>query len=39
MSRNSLNVTEMSMTIGQERLVTIVMTNDMRMFGQFCELL
>ena len=39
MSRNSLSVTEMSMTIEQERLVTIVMTNDMRMFGQFCELL
>ena len=39
MSRNGLNVTEMSMTVGQERLVTVVITNDMRMFGQFCELL
>ena len=39
MSRNGLNVTEMSMTIGQERLVTVVMANDMRMFGEFYELL
>ena len=33
MSRNDLNVIEMPMTTGQERLVTVMMANDMRMFG------
>ena len=37
MLRNGLNVIEMPITTEQERLVTVVMANDMRMFGQFCE--